>query len=161
VSTAGHNGRGDPAKFDFSLFGVSDTEVLGMVDDLADENGWVTTYGVRQQLGEKPPDRLYNIGQRLGWMRRFGWLEKGERTKVESWVGPGWEWTSTWRLTAMGHAILDNPNLSRTVENALEKMNPAQRVRLAREIGESGNAGPNEIRAALRRQWQRSMGGRR
>jgi DNA-binding IclR family transcriptional regulator len=81
----------------------------------------------------------------MSWMRRYGWLERSPDD-------------GRWRLTAMGHAILDNPNLSRTLENALGKLNPAQRLRLAREIGETGHGSPDEIRNALRRQWQRSMG---
>ena len=46
--------------------------------------------------------------------------------------------TGLWRLTAMGHAILDHPQLSKSVERAIDGLNLAQRVRLAKEIGESG-----------------------
>jgi hypothetical protein len=131
---------------DLSLWGISDTELLAIVDDLADENGWTPTREVRLQLGEKLEEgHRSGAGPRLAWMRRYGWLERSPDS-------------GDWRLTAMGHAILDNPKLSAAVENALEKLNPAQRVRVAREIGEAGASAPDEVRAALRRQWQRSMG---
>jgi hypothetical protein len=131
---------------DATLFGLDDTELLGVVDDLADENGWTSTYAIRLQLGENPEAvRHSGIGVRLGWMKRYGWLERSPET-------------GEWRLTAMGHAILDNPALSKSIESALGKLNPAQRLRLAREIGEAGSHGPAEVKAALRRQWQRSMG---
>jgi len=141
------NGKGDARGIDLSIWGISDTELLGIVDDLADENGWSTTLEVRLQLGENPEEVGHHtgVGPRLGWMRRYGWLERSPET-------------GAWRLTAMGHAILDNPKLSAAIERALGNLNPAQRVRLAREIGESGASAPTEVRAALRRQWQRSLG---
>ena len=88
----------------------------------------------------------FGVPQRLAWMRRYGWVERHAESSTQ------------YRLTAMGHAILDNPDLSKSVESALDKLNPAQRLRVAREIAESGTHGAPEVRTALRRQWQRSMG---
>ena len=147
-------------RVDATLFGISDVEILGIVDDLADENGWTATHAVRLQLGENvtDTDKRSGIGIRLAWLRRYGWLEKGEREKIEQSDG-AWVWTTRWRLTAMGHALLDNPSLSKAVESALSKLNPAQRLKLTREMGEAGHGTVPEIRSALRRQWQRSMRG--
>ena len=121
---------------DASIWGISDTELLAIVDDLADENGWTTTLAVRLQLGEDPEavGHRTGIGGRLAWMVRYGWLERHADRK-----------RSDWRLTAMGHAMLDNPDLSRAVESALAKLNPAQRIRLAREIGEAGSGQPRKF----------------
>jgi len=143
MARAKDNGR---APLDLSLWGISDTELLAIVDDVADADGWSPTREIRLQLGETLEEgHRTGAGPRLGWMRRYGWLERSPES-------------GAWRLTGMGHAILDDPDLSRSVENALERLNPAQRVRLAREIGESSAHAPDELRAALRRQWQRSMG---
>jgi hypothetical protein len=136
---AERNGR-----IDATLWGVSDTELLAIVDDLADENGWTTTLSVRLQLGEREDTKHSGVGGRLAWMRRYGWLEKGE--------------ASDWRLTAMGRAIIDGGHLSKTLETALDRANAAQRVRMTRELAEGGHSSPSEIRAALRRQWTRSLG---
>lgn len=139
---AQRNGR-----IDLSLFGMSDTELLARVDDLADENGWTSTYDVRVGIGEVPEEAKHKsgVGPRLAWMRRYGWLEQHVDDR------------SMWRLTAMGHAILDHPDLNRAVESALAKLNPAQRLRITREIAQSGATGPDEIRSALRREWQRTL----
>lgn len=153
--SASRNGR-----VNATLWGISDSEILAIVDDLADENGWTTTRDIRLQLGENvESSERTGVGIRLAWLRRYGWLEKGGRIRVESSRPQGWEWSQGWRLTAMGQALLDHPELSRTVENALSKLNPAQRLRLTRELGEAGHAIAPEIHAALRRQWQRSMRG--
>lgn len=155
--SASRNGR-----VNMTLFGISDADILGMIDDLADENGWTTTMALRVQVGEDPwipavGEHRSGVGIRLGWLRRYGWLEKGERERIDSDDERGWRWSQSWRLTAMGQALLDNPELSRTVEKALDGLNPAQRLRLTRELGEAGFGAAPEIQAALRRQWRRSM----
>jgi hypothetical protein len=144
------NGDGPRERIDVSLFGISDAELLAIIDDLADENGWTHTIDVRVQLGEHPDEADQSmrsgVGPRLSWLRRYGWLEQHPDDR------------RSWRLTAMGHALLDNPDLSRSVESALAKLNPAQRLRLTRELGEFGTHAPSEIKTALRRQWQRTLG---
>ena len=144
--TASSNGD-EPRGLDLSIWGISDTELLAIVDDCADENGWTANVDVRLQMGEDPDAVKHSgVGSRLAWMRRYGWLERHDDGKH--------------RLTAMGHAILDNPKLSRAVGQALVRMNPAQRVALTRELAEAGTAAPEEVRTALRREWQRNLGRR-
>ena len=152
MSTGGRRQRRNgsrPAHIDLSLFGMSDTELLARVDDLADENGWTKTIDVRLAIGENPEeadaDYRSGVGPRLSWMLRYGWLEHHPDDR------------SLWRLTAMGHAILDNPDLSRAVQAALEKLNPAQRLKVTREIAQSGASGADEIKTALRREWRRNL----
>jgi DNA-binding transcriptional ArsR family regulator len=151
------NRNGRPP-IDLTLWGISDPEILAIVDDLADENGWTSTLDVRYQMGERPGEADQSsrsgVGPRLSWLVRYGWLERGDLTdKDES--GKRWQ---TYRLTAMGHALVDDPKLSRSIESALQKLNPAQRLQLTRELGEGGASAASEIRTALRRQWQRSLG---
>jgi hypothetical protein len=74
-------------------------------------------------------------------MRRYGWLEQNPDTRTQH------------RLTPLGHALLDNPRLTKAVENAVINMNPAQRLALTKEIAESGY----DIKTALSRQWKRSL----
>lgn len=137
-------GRG----LDLTIWGIGDTELLAIVDDVSDDDGWSSTIDVRIQLGENIEDtsRRSGVGPRLSWMKRYGWLERHEHE------------TRLWRLTPIGHAVLDNPNLSKAVENALGRLNPAQRMRLTRELAEDASQGQAEIRTALRRQWVRSLG---
>jgi hypothetical protein len=142
--------NGEARGIDVSIWGISDTELLAIVDDCADENGWTRNVDVRMTLGENVEEVKHSgVGSRLAWMRRYGWLEQSaDDPKLQ-------------RLTAMGHAILDNPKLTRVVENALTNLNPAQRVRLTRELAESGGVAPDEVRTALRREWQRNLDPRR
>jgi hypothetical protein len=140
------NGEGPERGLDLTIWGISDPELLGIVDDLADEEGWTRSYDVRIQLGENPEavKNRSGVGQRLAWMKRYGWLERNDDD-------------GRWRLTPVGQELLDHPDLTKAVEQALGKMNSAQRLRLTRELAESGAARP-EFRTALRRQWTRSLG---
>lgn len=139
--------RADIQPRDLSNWGISDTEVLGIVDDLSKEDGWASTYEVRVQLGEHPEEVGHRTGvpSRLAWLRRYGWLERSDAD-------------GRWRLTPVGHAILDRPSLPKAVAGSLGKLNPAQRLTLTRELGQSGNEQAPEVRTAIRRQWQRSLG---
>lgn len=134
---------------DLSLWGISDTELLHVIDDLADEDGWVNSYDVRHQLGEHPdePDPHSGVPTRLAWLKRYGWLERSLETGL-------------YRLTAVGSVIIERPGLSKTVERALEGLSPAQRLTLTRELAENGATAREEIRTALRREWQRNLGRR-
>jgi hypothetical protein len=134
---------------DMTLMGISDTELLAIVDDVADEDGWAMTTVVRLQLGENPDEHgKSGVGTRLAWMRRYGWLEgQGTGSKADP---------KRWRLTAVGHALIENPKLAKGVEASLAKLSASQRLVVAREIAEAG-AQSSAIRDALRRQWSRSI----
>src|SRR5215831_16664604 len=140
--------RDDNGRVDVSLWGISDYELLSIVDDLADENGWALSSDIRLQLGENLDSEYKSgVGPRLSWMRRYGWLE-GEGTGSKK--NP-----KRWRLTAVGQALLDNPKLSAAFERAFKGLNLAQRLALTRELGEGAGDSSAEIRTALRRQWSR------
>jgi hypothetical protein len=144
----------DNGQIDLSLFGISDMELLAVVDDLADEDGWTQTTEVRLQLGDNPDKgHRSGMGTRLAWMKRYGWLEGEGKGTIKD--------PKRWRLTAVGHALLDNPKLSSAFERSFSKLNPAQRLVLTRELGNGAGQGATEIRDALRRQWQRSLRSRR
>jgi hypothetical protein len=151
------NGR--PDAIDLSIMGiVSDGELLAIVDDLADENGWTTTYAIRLQIGEHPEDveqaTRSGVGPKLSWFVRYGWAEKGSLTDKDE-AGRRYQ---TYRLTAMGHALLDHPDLTATFQRTFDALNAAQRLALTRQLAEGGASSPDEIRVALRRQWVRSLG---
>ena len=126
---------------DFSNFGISDFELLGIVNDLTDDDGWTTTFDVRLQVGEAEV-KYSGVGSRLSWMRHYGFLE-----------GEGGQW----RLTQDGKLFLRNPDLTQSARRALSDLNPAQRLRLAREISQDAAESGWAVRHAIRREWQRNM----
>lgn len=129
---------------DASIWGISDSELLAIVDDLADEDGWTSSIDVRSRLGEDLEAVKHSgIPQRLAWSTRYGWLERHPDRAL-------------WRLTPEGNAILGG-DLSRTFERSFERLTPAQRVTLTRELSAGGRAASSSFRDALRREWQRNL----
>lgn len=143
----GSNGRG-PDRRDLSNWGVTDSEVLAIVDDLAREgDGWATTYDVRVRFGEHPEETGHRTGvpSRLSWLRRYGWLERNPDD-------------GRWGLTEVGDAILERPRLPKSVDDRLDGLNLAQQITLTRRLADAGVEAPQAVQAAIRRQWQHSQG---
>jgi hypothetical protein len=141
------NGNGRGRGIDASIWGISDTELLARVDDVAraSEDGWASALDVRLALGENV-DRVKHsgVGQRLAWSVRYGWLERHPDERL-------------WRLTQDGKDLLGG-ELTDTFERAFGRLTTAQRVQLTRELGEVGQGSSPALRSALRRQWARSLG---
>jgi hypothetical protein len=146
ATTKSSNGR-----VDMTLLGISDMELLAIVDDLADEDGWTRTIDVRLQLGESL-DKGYRsgVGPRFAWMVRYGWLERDAATSKRK------SNERRYRLTAVGQTLLENPKLAAAFSRRLQTLNPAQRISVTRELAENAKDTAFEVRTALRRQWQRS-----
>jgi len=60
---------------------------------IGDNDGWVETSALASALGFRD-DELRGVGIRLGWMRRFGMIEKDSDHKG-------------WRLTGGGERVID------------------------------------------------------
>lgn len=132
----------------------SDRELLHVVNDLADNDGYTTSQEIAHQLGIRletnghhvtQEDHLNHgircVGTRFAWMVRFGFCERDEdRTK--------------WRLTAEGHDLM-NGRLTSGLQKALDKLDPADRVLLMREIATGYVDSSPAAAAMLRREWQR------
>ena len=128
-------------RVDLTLLGISDTELLAIVNDQQNADGWTETKDVRLTLGESLDIKRSGVGSRLAWMRRYGWLEQShERRDLH-------------RLTPAGARMIDRPDLTKTTYKILDGMNDAQRLALTREVAEHGS----DIKTALRRQWTRSL----
>lgn len=141
------NGRGpSPEPRDLSNWGATDTEVLGIVDDVCREgDGFASTYDIRLRFGEHPEDnRRTGVPSRLSWQRRYGWLDRADDGR--------------WYLTEYGRQILLPPKLPARVASGLETLNLAQRITLTKELGQAGAEAPPEVQTAIRRQWQHSQG---
>lgn len=66
-----------PAKL--SLYDFRDLDLLLKIAEEADNDGGVTTVGIAEALGTK---NVHNVGSRFSWMRRYGMLERDEKTNA-------------------------------------------------------------------------------
>lgn len=75
------------------LMEFSDRELLNVVLDYEDEQGWVKTEQIAEVVGIQgdKPHAMRCVGIRFAWMKRYGVMEKGKRHE--------------WRLTTAGRKI--------------------------------------------------------
>jgi len=76
----------------FSLYDFRDLDLMLKLADEGDEEGWVETRALASALGVDEGERIGGVGGRLGWMRRFGMVERDAQTGL-------------WRLSAGGERV--------------------------------------------------------
>jgi hypothetical protein len=128
-----------------------DRELFHILNDNADEDGWITTDDLSEIIRINHPDGAeasekernayarHCIATRFTWMVRFKWVERNEkRTK--------------WRLTEIGRNLM-NGELTEGVERALNEASHGDRILIMRALtGDYRSQDPASI--MLRRQWQ-------
>lgn len=99
-----------------------DEEFLALVVDYGDNEGWVST----QELADAIPISTRNVGCRLGWLRKYGVVERDLRDGVPT--------KNHWRLTEAGVAMVES-RFSRQQRTALDGVLDAQLWYLSQELG--------------------------
>lgn len=136
----------------------TDRELLHILNDVGDAEGWSTTDDLAEQIRISHPEgngsipeaiRLRHakhcIATRFAWMVRFLWVERDEsRTK--------------WRLTEIGRDLM-NGALSKRVEQSLDRMKPADRILVMRSLATGFERGA-PASTMLRREWEHGTGRR-
>lgn len=124
----------------------SDRELLHIINDLRNEDGWTSSQEVAEELGIQADHPAQCVGQRMTWLARYGCVEKHKDEK------------HMWRITDFGESIMRG-KLSKGAERQLENMDEGQlllatRMVTARYRG-MANSSNGQGRAAwlLRREW--------
>lgn len=95
----------------------ADHELLYLLNDVGDREGWATSQEVADKLGITNKEGTHNVGSRFAWCFRFGWLEKHEEARP-----------TKWRLTDAALDLLFPTDLSSAAQQALDNLDEAQKV---------------------------------
>ena len=133
------------------LSDYNDRELLRIVHDLSDQNGWVESVHLAEHLfpaqiraGREDRDQaLRCVGQRLSWMRRFGVIQKNESNGKKG----------SWGLTAAGKTLLlgSIPEKERKV---IENLKENQLLDLTETLSMRYFYAGDVAATMMRRQWQ-------
>jgi len=138
------------------LAAYSDRDLLGLIVDVGDGDGWATNLDVAvKAFGSgimSDDDRRVHavrcVGVRLSWMRRFGVVERHERDQ------------GTWRLSSDGEQML-NGTLGKTLAGSLSRIDDSQLLHLGTAIADRSQvAGPIGY-TMMRRAWQYGVANRK
>ena len=81
-----------PAAHGASLFDFRDFDLMAKMREEGDAEGWLETELLARAIG-LGDERLRNVGIRLGWMRRYGMVERDEERGM-------------WRLSDGGERVV-------------------------------------------------------
>lgn len=149
---ASKNGHGHLRNID-----LSDRELLHIMLDVADENGYAVSTHIAEQLGIRGAEKKSGkrsargiVSARLAWMNRYGFVR---RIPPEALRLPRTE-ESRWEVTEIGRELAAG-RLTKALENSLTSIRPGQALLLMRQLGIASyvNAAP-EMATAVRREWQ-------
>lgn len=128
-----------------ALYDFSDDEFLAIIrDNCVTPDGWVSTADLVTSIGLESPNPSSNVGVRLGWMRRFGVVERD--------VEVGSATRGQWRLTARGEAIVE-ARFTPNQEGLVGELKSEQMWKLARVVSDRYVNADDALANLVRRQF--------
>jgi hypothetical protein len=102
-----------------TLYDFRDLDLLMKLDAESDSDGWVETEALAAALGFDD-DGVRNVGIRLGWMKRYGMIQRDERTGV-------------WRLSPGGERVIE-ARLRAATKRELEKLDDESMIEVMANV---------------------------
>jgi DNA-binding HxlR family transcriptional regulator len=133
---------------------LSDREVLLILRDQADADGYADVEDMGQQLGLDPAHQVRIITSRLTWLKRWGAVERepadlaGER-RVPGEPPP----RRRWRMTRTGQDLALG-GLRKRQQQALETAEARDLLGITQLLAERQRGGDPTVRNLVRREWQ-------
>jgi hypothetical protein len=137
---------------------MSDREVLLVVHDLADSEGWVNALDVADRLGMRHDRRRATAASRLAWLRRYGAVEREflwdeNQNPILNRRGEH-RMGQRWRLTPIGEAIATG-TLRRAQERAIEDLDDSQFLMITRALAGRVNGSDDvTVQKLAQREWR-------
>lgn len=135
------------ARTSLQLMEYSDPELLHLVNDLADNDGWVAPGAVADEIGISHPFPTRCVISRFAWLVRYGVMERSPED-------------ARYRLTTDGKAAID-AKLRVTQQKALNGMNDEALMQVTQFVTERWRKTNKANSNLIRRQWQYGTGRRR
>jgi hypothetical protein len=119
------------------LIEFSDRELMFIMDDTTDADGWTDVATVSQALNLDHPHPTMCVSSRFSWLRRYGVLERDGRR---------------WKLTNIGRALM-NGTLDENEEAVLSAMRQDQLIALTSAITKRYQNANQTAATMMRRAW--------
>ena len=132
---------------------LSDREVLLVMLDVADADGWVDALQVGLQFGIAEEHALRTATSRLTWLMRWEVVQREPEEDVPK-PPPGEpRRRRRWGLTPKGQDMATG-EVSRTRQQALESARDTDMLALTRMLAEKQRQGGLAVRNLVRREWR-------
>lgn len=132
-----------------TLYDFSDPEFLAVCQDVQNAFGYFKTTEVSDRLNLDVKHPNNNVGIRLGWLKRYGVVEREEDKESD--------YYRHWRLTEEGAAVV-NAHLNPNQRRAMEGLGIEQSLEVAKLLTDryqvSGRATANLVRRQIQYGFQ-------
>lgn len=133
-----------------TLDDFSDFDLLGALDEAADDEGWATSAEVARQIGIDHENPNSCVGSRFGWLNRYGLMEE-EETK---------DGKTKWRLNPTGQALIyPTKKMPAAVQRALETLDESQLIEMTDTVADRLGYQSRQAAHLARRAWRNRFGG--
>jgi hypothetical protein len=141
----GNTGEGPDS---LTIEDFSDVELLALVNEHADSDGYVMTEEMVLVIGLDVENARQCVGSRFSWLTRYGAMEKDP------------DETGRWRLSAVGRAMV-RANLTAAEKRMLENLADDKLLSLARGVTNKYRSTGATGAQLMRREWQYGTSKRR
>ena len=135
------------ARTSLTLYTYSDRELLHVMLDESDGDGWISAQDLAKVIGIDAKHPAQHVGTRLGWMRKYGAVERQPKAPL-------------WRPTAMGRTLATG-DLSMDLETSLRELPSEQLLTLTRMLTKRYSRVGETAAHLMRREWMYGTHGRR
>lgn len=136
----------------------SDRELLLVISDLSDGDGYASSHDIADHLGIEARYPLRAVASRLMWLTRYGAIEReharDDDGNLRYYVNGKPRFTQRWALTPEGEMIAEGA-LTKTNETALGKLQDRQLVLVARWLNQRSNDAGRTGATLVDREWRR------
>ena len=130
------------------LADFNDIDLLHVLDEVGDDEGWATAEEVARQIGVSHRNPSQCVGSRFAWLYRYGVMERRQSKHH-----------TQWRLNVYGYALIFPDAFSKTLANALEKLEAGQIIALTDHIAKGLPQAPRQATHLARRAWRHHLDG--
>jgi hypothetical protein len=120
------------------LIDYSDRELLHRVNDLADDEGWVTAQQVAEAINLTHESPARCVGARFNWLKRYGAMHRDGQK---------------WRMTTIGQSLAFG-NLNTVHAAALDSLPDDRMLALVRAVSNRYRAADGVTATLMGREWK-------
>lgn len=120
-----------------TLYDFRDLDLMLKLEDEANDEGWVETESMARALGFE--DDLKPLGSRFAWMKRYGMIERDDKTKL-------------WRLTIAGQRVVQ-AKLRAATSREIEALEDESFIDVMAKVGQRYRHGSPMVAHMLRREF--------
>ena len=135
------------ARTSLTLYEYSDRELLHLMLDESDGDGWISSRDLAKVVGINAKHPAQHVGTRLGWMRKYGAVERQAANPL-------------WRPTAMGRALALG-ELKPRERDMIEGLDPDQLLTLTNTLTKRYSRVGDTAAHLMRREWLYGTSGRK